>query len=91
MNSKDNQNPTKKYFQVKFYSGYQNQETPRSIIIGGKEHIIRKIKERKRILDSETGQIINQFVCQTDKKTFIIKVPESKKRNKLEVHQKPEK
>jgi hypothetical protein len=91
MSQKKNLNSAEKPLQVKFYSGYKSQEIPRSIIISGKEHIIKKIKEQKRILDSETGEVFNQFVCQTDIETFIIKALESRKRYKLEVYQKPEK
>lgn len=91
MNPKDNQNSEKKPFQVKFYSGYKSRETPRSIIIEGKEHQIKNIKERKRTLDAKTGQIFTRFVCQTDRKTFYIKVPESGGLDKIEVYQKPEK
>jgi hypothetical protein len=76
MSPKNNQNPAKTKPQVKFYSGYKSKETPRAIVIKGKEHIIKIIKEQKRILDSKTGETFNRFVCQTDNKTFIIKVPE---------------
>jgi len=91
MSQKKNLNSAEKPPQVKFYSGYKSQEIPRSIIISGKEHIIKKIKEQKRILDSKTGEVFNHFVCQTDMETFIIKASESGKRYKLEVYQKPEK
>ncbi|MFW6139851.1 MAG: hypothetical protein ACOC5S_00670 [Acidobacteriota bacterium] len=91
MSQKKNLNSAEKPLQVKFYSGYKSQETPRSIIIEGMEHVIRKIKERKRILNSETGEIFNQFVCQTDKNIFVIKVPENQEKNKLEVYEKPKK
>ena len=91
MSPKNNQDPAKSIPQIKFYSGYRGQEVPRSIIIEGKKHIIKKIKEQKRILDSETGEVFNRFVCQTDNKIFSIKVPESGELDKLEVYEEKEK
>jgi hypothetical protein len=88
MRQKHNQIFEKKASRVKFYSGYKNRQIPRSIVTGGKEHIITNIKEQKRILNSKTGEIFNQFVCQADKKTFIIKVPENQVKDKEVIYEK---
>jgi hypothetical protein len=71
---------------VKFYSGYKGLETPRSVMIGKKEHKIIKIKDRKRILDHESGKQFDQFICKTEDKTYLITVPESGKSYKVEVY-----
>jgi len=91
MDQKQNKNPIKRTPQVKFYSGYKKREAPRSIILGDKEIAVKKIKERKRVLDPKTNQIVDQFVCQIQDQTYIIKVPESKQSNKVEVYKKTKK
>lgn len=53
-------------FEVKFYSGYKGQETPRSVIIGDKEFKIDKILERKRVVDKESGEYCEVFKCRME-------------------------
>ncbi len=57
---------------VSFYSGYKSQETPRAIIIDDREYKIEKVFWRKRICDTETGEISNKFKCLADNKNIII-------------------
>jgi hypothetical protein len=57
---------------VTFYSGYKGQETPRAVIIDNREYKIEKVIWRKRIRDTETGEISNKFKCQADNKNMII-------------------
>jgi len=57
---------------VSFYSGYKGQETPRTVIIDDREYKIEKVFWRKRIRDTETGEISNKFKCLADGKNIII-------------------
>ena len=57
---------------VTFYSGYKGQETPRAVIIDNREYKIEKVIWRKRIRDTETGEISNKFKCLADGKNIII-------------------
>jgi len=57
---------------VTFYSGYKGQETPIAVIIDAREYIIEKVIWRKRIRDTETGEISNKFKCLADNKNIII-------------------
>ena len=71
---------------AQFYSGYKSHETPRSIIIGEKEYPIKKITEQKRITDFKSGERYNLFVCETENKTYSIKVFDSGKTDKVDVY-----
>jgi len=57
---------------VSFYSGYKVQETPRTIIIDDREYKIDKVFWRKRIRNTETGEISDKFKCLSDNKSIII-------------------
>ena len=50
-------------FELTFYSGYKGKETPRSVIIGGREFKIDSILERKRVLDERTEKSCEVFTC----------------------------
>jgi len=87
MKQKNDINPLKTKPRVIFYSGYKSYEIPRSIIIEKNEHIIKKIREQKRIMDQQTGETFQQFICETENKTYSIKIPESRKTYKVEVYE----
>jgi len=72
---------------VRFYSGYKRYETPRSVTIGEKEHAIKKITEQKRITDSKSGKRYDLFVCETDDRTYSIKVFDSGKTYRVSVYE----
>ncbi len=57
---------------VTFHSGYKGQETPRTVIIDDREYKIEKVFWRKRIRDTETGEISDKFKCLADGKNIII-------------------
>ncbi len=57
---------------VTFYSGYKGQETPMAVIIDNCEYKIKKVIWRKRIRNTETGDISNKFKCLADNKNIII-------------------
>lgn len=50
---------------VTFYSGYKNSETPRSVVIHGQPHQITEIQSRQRLMDPNTHEVMEVFVCKT--------------------------
>ncbi len=40
---------------IESYSGYQGEETPRTLVLDGKRFEVASVLSRKRVLDSETG------------------------------------
>ncbi len=79
MKVKKDSNPKADKLHVQFYSGSKSYETPRSITIGEKEYAIKRITEQKRITDFKSGKRYNLFVCETETKTYSIKVFDSGK------------
>lgn len=53
-------------FEVKFYSGYKGEETPRSVIIGEREFKIEEVLERSRVLDQKSGKRYEVFTCKME-------------------------
>ncbi|MBN1224104.1 MAG: hypothetical protein JXB23_12725, partial [Candidatus Aminicenantes bacterium] len=51
---------------VKFHAGYKGETEPRRVIVDDHEMTVDKIFERKRILDSETGKVCEEFRCLLD-------------------------
>jgi len=66
-------------FELRFYEGYKNRETPRSIVIGDREFFIEKILWRKRIRDKKTGKTLEVFKCRMDGQKVQISVDDSGK------------
>lgn len=50
-------------FKLKFHDGYKGRETPTSLVIGNREFKIDRVLERKRILDDQTGEKSESFIC----------------------------
>jgi len=48
---------------VKFRAGYKGEEVPRQVMLGNRKLCVDKIFKRKRILDSETGCVHEEFSC----------------------------
>lgn len=48
---------------VIFYSGYKGRETPRAILIGGREHPVEEILWRRRAQDKDSGERYELFRC----------------------------
>jgi hypothetical protein len=63
-----------KKVKVTFYSGYKGKEIPRSVTFGNEELPIKKIIERKRILDHKTGKEREEFKIELKDKTAILKI-----------------
>jgi len=53
-------------FELKFHDGYKGKETPRSLIIGNREFKIDRVLERKRVLDHQTGEQSEVFICEME-------------------------
>jgi hypothetical protein len=50
-------------FELRFYSGYKGEETPRAVRIGEKEFKIQEILRRKRGYDQKSGRRFEDFKC----------------------------
>jgi hypothetical protein len=66
-------------FELCFYEGYRNRETPRSVIIGDREFLIEQIFWRKRVQDEKSGKTVEVFKCKMDGQTVRISVEDSGK------------
>jgi len=53
-------------FEIRFYEGYKGKETPRSVVIGGREFKIDRIIDRKRLLDEKSGKNCEVFTCEME-------------------------
>ena len=56
------------------YAGYKGEERPLSLVSGGIEWKIDKIKSQKRIEDKDTGLRCDEFVCQIGNETVLIRI-----------------
>jgi len=61
MNGKDMPPPEPR---ARFYAGFKGDETPRAVIISGKEYPVERILWRKRIAPAERSEEIEVFLCQ---------------------------
>lgn len=50
--------------QVRFYSGFRGDETPRTVILSGREYPVLKILWRKRVRFDKHDREIESFRCQ---------------------------
>jgi len=62
---------------VLYYSGYKGEETPRAVIIGGREYPVDEVLWRKRILDRDSGKRIEVFGCKVAGRAIEIRKDES--------------
>ena len=53
-------------FEIECYSGYKENETPRSVVIGGQRIEVAEILERKRVREAGTGATSEVFVCRLE-------------------------
>ncbi len=66
-------------FELKFYSGYKEEEIPKSVVIGNREFIIEEIICRKRVLDQKSGRRFEVYKCKMEGEIVKITVFESGK------------
>ena len=64
-------------FELRFYSGYKGEETPKAVVIGSREFKIEKIISRKRVLDQQSGRRFEVYECEMEGEKVWIKVFES--------------
>lgn len=65
-------------FRVKFHEGYRGKETPRSILIGNKEFLIKEILWRKRTLSEKSKKIEEVFKCKINGHTVKLTITDKK-------------
>ena len=53
---------------IQFHEGYKGEEEPRKVIADGKEWVVERILERKRILDHKTGRSHEEYTCLVNKR-----------------------
>jgi hypothetical protein len=58
---------------VRFYAGYKGEETPRSILAGGREYMVEDIFSRRKCLEKVSGKSYEVFVCRVAGKTVRIR------------------
>jgi hypothetical protein len=61
-------------YELRTYAGYKGDERPLSLIAGGKEWKIEKIKSQKRIVDKDSGSRYDEFMCQIGEDTVNIRI-----------------
>jgi hypothetical protein len=59
-------------FELRFYSGYKGEETPKSVLIGKREFKIDEVVSRKRIVDRKTGRQSDVYICRMKGETVKI-------------------
>lgn len=76
--SKDKDHLEKKSnFDLRFYSGYKGNETPKAVVIGDKEFSIEKILWRKRVFEKKTGKTFEVFKCKMEGEIVKITIYDS--------------
>ena len=59
---------------VFFYSGYKGQETPRAIVVAGREYPIDKIIWRKRAQEKDTGEPCELIRCRAAGQEITLRI-----------------
>lgn len=62
---------------VFFYSGYKGQETPRAIVVAGREYPIDKIIWRKRAQEKDTGEPCELIRCRAAGQEITLRISSS--------------
>jgi hypothetical protein len=63
--------------EVRFYAGYKGEETPRSLVAGGREYPVERVLSRRRCADKETGATFELFTVLVSGKKVLIRRAES--------------
>lgn len=64
----------KKDIQVRFHSGYRGAETPRSLLIKGREMPVERILERRRELTPDAEGWEDVFRCRAGGRVWLIRL-----------------
>lgn len=59
---------------VLFYAGYRGRETPRAVRVGGREIPVERVLGRRRLRDSSSGEVVEEFVCRLENRTVKLLV-----------------
>jgi hypothetical protein len=62
---------------VHFYSGYRDEETPRALVIAGREYPVEALISKRRCSDKETRKSFEIFHCRVSGKSVWIQKDES--------------
>jgi len=62
---------------VRFYSGYKGEETPRAIVVAGREHPVDKVIWRKRGQEKDSGESYELVRCRVAGQEVTLKVSPS--------------
>ena len=62
---------------VLYHAGYKGGETPRSLLVTGREFPVERVLSRQRVLDAETGRTVDVFRIQVQGKTVVVRRTES--------------
>jgi hypothetical protein len=62
---------------VVFYSGYKGQETPRAVILAGREYPVEKIIWRKRVREKDTGESFELVRCRVAGQEVTLRIGRS--------------
>ncbi len=62
---------------VRFYSGYRGEETPRVLVILGREYPVETLISKRRCTDKGTGKSFEIFKCRVAGKIVVIQKDES--------------
>lgn len=64
-------------FELRFYSGYKESESLKSILIGDREFKVEKVFWRRRVYDQKSGKTYEEFKCRINGDTVKISVYDS--------------
>jgi hypothetical protein len=62
---------------VRYHAGYKGGETPRSLLVSGREFPVERVLSRQRVLDAETGATFDVFRIRIKGKTVVVRRNES--------------
>jgi len=64
-------------WEVRYYSGYKEGETPRALLAAGREFPVERVLSRQRGLDAETGRSFDLFRIQVAGRTVAVRRTEA--------------
>ncbi len=72
-----NEDRSRPGIEVRYYSGYVADETPRALVVGGREYPVGKVLSRRRVRDAATGESFDLFRLEIAGRTVVVKKTES--------------
>jgi hypothetical protein len=68
-----NEEPSRPAIEVRYYSGYMADETPRALVAGGREYPVNKVLSRQRGRDAVTGESFDIFGLEVAGRKVVVK------------------